>query len=80
MFVPGNFMSLAVLSKYGFKKCIQIGGVFLIIGIWFRMLVCINNNFYFVLIGHIIASISQAFIQNPVAKMAITWFGDKERG
>ena len=22
MFVPGNFMSLAVLSKYGFKKCI----------------------------------------------------------
>jgi FtsH-binding integral membrane protein len=44
------------------------------------MLVCINNNFYFVLIGHIIASISQAFIQNPVAKMAITWFGDKERG
>ncbi len=52
----------------------------MIIGTWFRMLVTINNNFYFVLIGHIIASISQAFIQNPVAKMAITWFGDKERG
>ena len=50
----------------------------MIIGVWFRLFVSINGNFYFVLAGQIIASISQAFIQNPVAKMATTWFGDKE--
>ena len=50
----------------------------MIIGVWFRLFVCINGNFYFVLTGQIIAAISQAFIQNPVAKMATTWFGDKE--
>jgi hypothetical protein len=37
-----------------------------------------TDNFYFVLAGQIIAAISQAFLQNPVAKMATTWFGDKE--
>ena len=50
----------------------------MIIGVWFRLFVCINGDFYFVLAGQIIAAISQAFIQNPVAKMATTWFGDKE--
>jgi hypothetical protein len=23
MFVPGNFMSLAILTKYGFKRCVS---------------------------------------------------------
>jgi hypothetical protein len=36
------------------------------------------TNFYAVLIGSFISALSQAFLQNPVGKMATTWFGDKE--
>lgn len=43
-----------------------------------RMLVYPFESFYVVLGGMVIAALSQAFMQNPVAKMATTWFGDKE--
>ena len=58
MFVPGNFISLSVLQRFGFKICIKIGGVILIIGAWIRMLVGTNNSFYFVLGGQIVAAVS----------------------
>lgn len=43
-----------------------------------RLLVAAYESFYVVLFGSMIASFSQAFMANPVAKMATTWFGDKE--
>jgi sugar phosphate permease len=30
--------------------------------------------------GHIVCACSQAFLKNPVSKLASNWFGDKERG
>ncbi len=51
-------MSLIILQKYGFKSCIQVGGVILIVGAWFRILVVTNDSFYFVLGGQIIAALS----------------------
>ena len=30
--------------------------------------------------GHIVCACSQAFLRNPVSKLASNWFGDKERG
>jgi len=30
--------------------------------------------------GHIVCAASQAFLKNPVSKLASNWFGDKERG
>jgi hypothetical protein len=36
------------------------------------------DTFNVVLGGSMVAALSQAFFQNPVAKMITTWFGDKE--
>ena len=47
-------------------------------GAAFRLIVVATETFVFVLIGQVIAALAQAFLQNPVAKLATTWFGDKE--
>jgi sugar phosphate permease len=80
MFIPGNVISLGILNTKGFRACISTGAILLIIGTWIRLLVYPFGNFFFVLGGSVFASSAQAFMQNPVAKMATTWFGDKERG
>lgn len=49
-------------------------------GAWIRLLAVPLGTFYPILIGAVISAPAQAFMQNPVAKMAMTWFGDKERG
>jgi hypothetical protein len=54
------------------------GACLLITGALLRLLVFPTGSFYSVLGGSVIAACSQAFIQNPVAKMATTWFGDTE--
>lgn len=36
-------------------------------------------SIWFWFIGHIICLSSQAFLRNPVTKLASNWFGDKER-
>ena len=64
--------------KYSFIEQIMTGAIVLLIGVWARLLVFAYESFYMVLLGSIIASFSQAFMANPVAKMAMTWFGDKE--
>ena len=38
------------------------------------------DSFWPVFFGHIIALSGQAFLKNPVSKLATNWFGDKERG
>lgn len=50
----------------------------MVVGGWIRVLVVALDSFTIVLVGSVIAALAQAFIQNPVAKMATTWFGDKE--
>lgn len=58
----------------------MFGGIIIMTGAAFRLIVVATETFIFVLIGQIIAALAQAFLQNPVAKLATTWFGDKERG
>jgi sugar phosphate permease len=36
-------------------------------------------SIYFWIVGHAICALSQAFLKNPVSKLASNWFGDKER-
>lgn len=38
------------------------------------------GSFWPVFFGHIISLSGQAFLKNPVSKLATNWFGDKERG
>jgi len=80
MFFPGNFISLYVLQRWGLKTCITVGSCLLLLGVWVRVLVLAFDSFYCVLGGSVIAALSQAFFQNPIAKLTTTWFGDKERG
>lgn len=43
-------------------------------------LVMLVGSFWPVFFGHIISLSGQAFLKNPVSKLATNWFGDKERG
>lgn len=79
VYVPGNFLSIAVLNKWGLKVSIVCGAVFLLMGSWIRLFIMFSDNFVPYFVGSIIAAIGQPFLMNIPSKIASTWFGDKER-
>ena len=78
MYVPGNFMSIAVLNRYGMKATIVTGTVFILIGSWIRCFI-IFTDFLPFYIGSFITALGQPFLMNLPSKVASNWFGDKER-
>ncbi len=78
MYVPGNFMSIAVLNRYGMKVTIVCGTLLIIVGSWIRCFI-IFTGFTPFFIGSFIAALGQPFVMNLPSKVASNWFGDKER-
>jgi MFS transporter, FLVCR family, MFS-domain-containing protein 7 len=78
MYVPGNFMSIAILNRYGMKVTIACGTLFILIGAWIRCFI-IFTNFMPFYVGSFIAALGQPFLMNLPSKVASNWFGDKER-
>jgi sugar phosphate permease len=79
LYLPLNFASIWIIEKYGLRKCISIGSIIMIVGSVLRG-TCMLTSVWFWFIGHVICAGSQAFLKNPVSKLASNWFGDKERG
>jgi MFS family permease len=78
MYVPGNFLSIAILNRYGMKVTIVCGTLFILIGAWIRCFI-IFTGFTPFYIGSFIAALGQPFLMNLPSKVASNWFGDKER-
>lgn len=58
MYVPANFLAIAVLKKWGMKVCIVLGTLFLLLGSWIRLFVLFSDkNFVPYFIGATIAAI-----------------------
>lgn len=79
MYIPSNFMAIAILTRWGLKSSIVVGTMFLLVGAWIRMFIMFSGNFTPYFVGAIIAAIGQPFLMNIPSKIASTWFGDKER-
>jgi len=79
LYLPLNFTSIWVIENYGLKTCISIGSIIMIIGSVMRIM-CMFTTLWMWFVGHIVCAASQAFLKNPVSKLASNWFGDKERG
>ena len=79
MYVPGNFLAIAVFNKWGLKVCIVTGALFSLTGAWIRLFMVYNKRISFFYVGSIIAGLGQPFLMNLPSKIASTWFGDKER-
>ena len=56
MYVPGNFMSIAVLNRYGMKATIVTGTLFILLGSWVRCFI-IFTDFLPFYIGSFIAAL-----------------------
>jgi MFS family permease len=78
MYVPGNFLSIAILNRYGMKATIVCGILFVLIGAWIRCFILFTGFVPFY-IGSMIAATGQPFLMNLPSKVASNWFGDKER-
>lgn len=79
MYVPSNFISIAVLNRWGLKVSIVCGALFLLLGAWIRMFIMFTGTFTPFFVGAIVAAMGQPFLMNIPSKIASTWFGDKER-
>jgi hypothetical protein len=56
LYVPGNFISVAVLNRFGMKATIATGTLFILIGSWVRCFIIFTDFFPFY-IGTIIAAL-----------------------
>jgi sugar phosphate permease len=74
-----NFISIWVIENFGVRKCVIVGSLIMIIGSVLRFLAGFSSIWLWY-VGHCVCMTSQAFLKNPVTKLASNWFGDKERG
>ena len=79
MYIPGNFLSIFLLRRYGVKISIFIAALLFIIGGWIRLFLLFSEGFSVFFIGSFIAALGQPLALNLTSKIASTWFGDKER-
>ena len=67
-----TFPAAFVIDTYGTKVGIAFGSALCLLGTACRMLV--NQSFYFVIVGQVIAGIGRPFILNCQAKISANWF------
>jgi sugar phosphate permease len=79
LYLPANFISTKVIETYGLRRCIVIGSLLMLTGSTVRLF-ALFGSFIPVFFGHILSLSGQAFLKNPVSKLATNWFGDNERG
>ena len=79
LYLPANFISVWVIDTYGLKACISTGSLIMLAGSILRFMSPWTSLWVW-FVGHVICMSSQAFLKNPVTKLASNWFGDKERG
>ena len=77
LFVVFTFPSNIILDKYGGRNGIMFGVFLTALGMGIKCL--INQGFWICILGQVLCAIGQPFISNAPAKVANTWFGDKER-
>ncbi len=62
-----------LLNKYGMRITFIIGGIFVIAGVWLRILLQVENSIFCIL-GSALISIGNIVVINTPSKVAITWF------
>lgn len=86
LYLPANFISTKVIEARGLRACVLIGSTLMLFGSILRIFSIIQfssnrqDMFWPFFIGQIICVSGQAFLKNPVSKLATNWFGDRERG
>jgi MFS family permease len=79
MYLPMNFLSIYIIENMGLRKCVILGSLIMIVGSVMRFMSVFASGWWW-FFGHIVCMSSQAYLKNPVTKLASNWFGDKERG
>lgn len=72
----GSIPGIMISERIGIKHTMRLGSALLAIGMLLRTL--INQWFYVVIIGQIVAGLSASFISNMKAKFISEWFSAKE--
>lgn len=62
-----------LINRHGMRVSFVVGGVFVISGVWLRLLLE-DGNSVFCLLGSGLAAIGNIFILNTPSKLAIIWF------
>lgn len=73
-----TFPASYVIDTYGARVGITVGSLLCLLGLGIRLLV--NQGFFIVIIGQIVAGIGRPFILNCQTKIAGNWFDAQNRG
>lgn len=72
-----TFPAAYVIDRKGVRSGIIVGSVLSLLGLSLRML--INNGFWIVIVGQVLAGIGRPFILNCQAKVSANWFRASKR-
>lgn len=76
-FLIFTFPSIFVINRFGCRNGVVFGAFVNAAG---QVIKCfVNHNFYWCLVGNILAAVGQPFLINATAKLAQVWFGPNER-
>ena len=75
--LPTSIYGNYILDTYGLRLGMIIGCITTAAGLWIRTL-C-EENFYWIFVGQIVASLGQPFFYNTPQKVSQVWFGPNER-
>jgi FLVCR family feline leukemia virus subgroup C receptor-related protein len=72
-----TFPAAYVIDSMGTRAGIMVGSILSIVGVSLRLL--INQGFWLVLVGQVLAGMGRPFILNCQAKISANWFHASKR-
>lgn len=78
--IPGFVLSAWLYNHWELRTIQMISCLMTLFGGWLRMLVLLNGNFWWIVIGSTIVGSAAPFQMGGLSIIANYWFGDQERG
>ena len=77
-FIPMTFVSMQMYKTMGTHTVLRIASVLMLVGGWGRMY-ALEGQFWPILVGQVIISLSQPIYYNVMTQISNKWFPDSER-
>lgn len=72
-------IAMWVINRFGVKHAVLVAGILDIVGNWFRYAGTASSNFPVMMVGSVIISMAQPFVQCAPTQFSKTWFSDSGR-
>lgn len=74
VYLPAVMFANYMMERYGLYLSMLLAVVLNSAGAWLRLLITVNDNFVWAIIGQLIAGIANPFVLSAPTKISVIWF------